>query len=77
MFILLEEAGLKPNRGSYFAALECMGRNPNCSPKVVSRYVAKIHTHRDHKEVCLYQRVSHRITCISAHVTFQKRADTV
>lgn len=53
MFILLEEAGLKPNRGSYFAALECMGRNPNCSPKVVSRYVAKIHTHRDHKEVCL------------------------
>uniref|UniRef100_I3J2B8 DNA-directed RNA polymerase n=1 Tax=Oreochromis niloticus TaxID=8128 RepID=I3J2B8_ORENI len=35
MFILLEEAGLKPNLGSYFAALECMGRNPNCSPKTV------------------------------------------
>ncbi|XP_069550992.1 DNA-directed RNA polymerase, mitochondrial [Brachyistius frenatus] len=37
MFILLEEASLKPNLGSYFAALECMGRNPNCSPRVVSR----------------------------------------
>uniref|UniRef100_A0A672HQR7 DNA-directed RNA polymerase n=1 Tax=Salarias fasciatus TaxID=181472 RepID=A0A672HQR7_SALFA len=33
IFILLEEAGLKPNVGSYAAALECMGRNPNCSPK--------------------------------------------
>lgn len=37
IFILLEEAGLKPNVGSYSAALECMGRNPNCSPKVISR----------------------------------------
>ncbi|KAM6921541.1 DNA-directed RNA polymerase, mitochondrial [Xenentodon cancila] len=37
IFILLEEAGLKPNLGSYSAALECMGRNPNCSPKVISR----------------------------------------
>uniref|UniRef100_A0A672HQW3 DNA-directed RNA polymerase n=2 Tax=Salarias fasciatus TaxID=181472 RepID=A0A672HQW3_SALFA len=37
IFILLEEAGLKPNVGSYAAALECMGRNPNCSPKVISR----------------------------------------
>lgn len=42
MFILLEEAGLKPNLGSYCAALECMGRNPSCSPKVITRYV---HTH--------------------------------
>ncbi|XP_006800467.2 DNA-directed RNA polymerase, mitochondrial [Neolamprologus brichardi] len=42
MFILLEEAGLKPNRGSYFAALECMGRNPNCSPKVVSRCLSQM-----------------------------------
>ncbi|KAM4738485.1 DNA-directed RNA polymerase, mitochondrial [Anableps anableps] len=37
IFILLEEAGLKPNVGSYSAALECMGRSPNCSPKVISR----------------------------------------
>ncbi|KAM4549447.1 DNA-directed RNA polymerase, mitochondrial isoform 2-T2 [Odontesthes bonariensis] len=37
IFILLEEAGLKPNLGSYSAALESMGRNPNCSPKVISR----------------------------------------
>uniref|UniRef100_A0A8C7QDV9 DNA-directed RNA polymerase n=1 Tax=Oncorhynchus mykiss TaxID=8022 RepID=A0A8C7QDV9_ONCMY len=29
MFILIEEAGLKPNLGSYCAALECMGRNPD------------------------------------------------
>ncbi|KAL7396271.1 hypothetical protein ABVT39_003255 [Epinephelus coioides] len=37
MFILLEEAGLKPNLGSYCAALESMGRNPNCSPKIITR----------------------------------------
>uniref|UniRef100_A0A1A7WLC6 DNA-directed RNA polymerase n=2 Tax=Iconisemion striatum TaxID=60296 RepID=A0A1A7WLC6_9TELE len=37
IFILLEEAGLKPNLGSYAAALECMGRSPNCSPKVITR----------------------------------------
>uniref|UniRef100_A0A674DYG5 DNA-directed RNA polymerase n=1 Tax=Salmo trutta TaxID=8032 RepID=A0A674DYG5_SALTR len=36
MFILVEEAGLKPNLGSYCAALECMGRNPDCSPHCVS-----------------------------------------
>uniref|UniRef100_A0A8C6T0L7 DNA-directed RNA polymerase n=1 Tax=Neogobius melanostomus TaxID=47308 RepID=A0A8C6T0L7_9GOBI len=29
IFILLQEAGLKPNLGSYSAALECMGRNTN------------------------------------------------
>jgi DNA-directed RNA polymerase len=37
MFILIEEAGLKPNLGSYCAALECMGRNPDCSPHVINR----------------------------------------
>uniref|UniRef100_H2VAF5 DNA-directed RNA polymerase n=1 Tax=Takifugu rubripes TaxID=31033 RepID=H2VAF5_TAKRU len=37
VFILLEEAGLKPNLGSYCAALECMGRSLNCSPKTVTR----------------------------------------
>ncbi|XP_070687928.1 DNA-directed RNA polymerase, mitochondrial [Pempheris klunzingeri] len=37
IFILLEEAGLKPNVGSYSAALECMGRKPNCSPKLITR----------------------------------------
>ncbi|XP_028260251.1 DNA-directed RNA polymerase, mitochondrial [Parambassis ranga] len=42
IFILLEEAGLKPNVGSYFAALECMGHNPNCSPKVISRCLSQM-----------------------------------
>lgn len=37
IFILLEEAGLKPNLGSYSAALECMGRNPKCLPRVIQR----------------------------------------
>uniref|UniRef100_A0A1A8S093 DNA-directed RNA polymerase n=1 Tax=Nothobranchius rachovii TaxID=451742 RepID=A0A1A8S093_9TELE len=37
IFILLGEAGLKPNRGSYAAALECMGRSPDCSPNVITR----------------------------------------
>uniref|UniRef100_A0A8C4ZDP4 DNA-directed RNA polymerase n=1 Tax=Gadus morhua TaxID=8049 RepID=A0A8C4ZDP4_GADMO len=36
IFILVEEAGLKPNLGSYCAALECMGRSDSC-PRVVSR----------------------------------------
>ncbi|KAG8003580.1 DNA-directed RNA polymerase [Nibea albiflora] len=42
IFILLEEAGLKPNAGSYCAALECMGRNPNCSPKIVTRCLSQM-----------------------------------
>uniref|UniRef100_A0A665WUW3 DNA-directed RNA polymerase n=1 Tax=Echeneis naucrates TaxID=173247 RepID=A0A665WUW3_ECHNA len=37
VFILLEEAGLKPNVASYCAALECIGRSPSCSPKVINR----------------------------------------
>lgn len=37
IFILLEEAGLKPNLASYCAALECMGRSPSCSPRVITR----------------------------------------
>uniref|UniRef100_A0A8C7DZW9 DNA-directed RNA polymerase n=1 Tax=Oncorhynchus kisutch TaxID=8019 RepID=A0A8C7DZW9_ONCKI len=35
MFILVEEAGLKPNLTSYCAALECMGRTPNFDPNNV------------------------------------------
>ncbi|KAG7239014.1 hypothetical protein INR49_030279 [Caranx melampygus] len=42
IFILLEEAGLKPNLGSYCAALECMGRNANCSPKVITRCLSQM-----------------------------------
>ncbi|XP_040896207.1 DNA-directed RNA polymerase, mitochondrial isoform X2 [Toxotes jaculatrix] len=42
MFILLEEAGLKPNLGSYCAALESMGRNPSCSPKVITRCLSQM-----------------------------------
>uniref|UniRef100_A0A671UEM3 DNA-directed RNA polymerase n=1 Tax=Sparus aurata TaxID=8175 RepID=A0A671UEM3_SPAAU len=37
VFIMLEDAGLKPNLGSYCYALECMGRNPDCSPKTIIR----------------------------------------
>lgn len=44
-FMLLEEAGLKPNLGSYTSALECMGRNPDCSPQVVSRCGCLTHVH--------------------------------
>ncbi|XP_051928758.1 DNA-directed RNA polymerase, mitochondrial isoform X1 [Hippocampus zosterae] len=36
LFILLEEAGLRPNIGSYCAALECMGRSAYCAPRVIS-----------------------------------------
>ncbi|XP_030640261.1 DNA-directed RNA polymerase, mitochondrial [Chanos chanos] len=37
LFVLLEEAGLKPNISSYSAALECMGRNPQCSAQIINR----------------------------------------
>ncbi|XP_035379242.1 DNA-directed RNA polymerase, mitochondrial isoform X1 [Electrophorus electricus] len=36
-FVLLEEARLKPNVATYCAALECMGRKSECSPRVISR----------------------------------------
>lgn len=39
VFIMLDDAGLKPNLGSYCHALECMGRNPDCSPNTVIRCV--------------------------------------
>uniref|UniRef100_A0A667WWS5 DNA-directed RNA polymerase n=1 Tax=Myripristis murdjan TaxID=586833 RepID=A0A667WWS5_9TELE len=42
IFILVEEAGLKPNLGSYCAALECMGRTPNCSPRVINRCLSQM-----------------------------------
>ncbi|XP_029286255.1 DNA-directed RNA polymerase, mitochondrial [Cottoperca gobio] len=42
IFILLEEAGLKANLASYSAALECMGRNPNCSPNVITRCLSQM-----------------------------------
>uniref|UniRef100_A0A8C7QF82 DNA-directed RNA polymerase n=1 Tax=Oncorhynchus mykiss TaxID=8022 RepID=A0A8C7QF82_ONCMY len=35
-------AGLKPNLGSYCAALECMGRNPDCSPHVINRVLRQM-----------------------------------
>ncbi|XP_061743914.1 DNA-directed RNA polymerase, mitochondrial isoform X2 [Nerophis ophidion] len=37
LFILLQEAGLRPNTVSYSAALECMGRSANCPPQLISR----------------------------------------
>ncbi|XP_034387343.1 DNA-directed RNA polymerase, mitochondrial isoform X2 [Cyclopterus lumpus] len=42
IFSLLEEASLKPNLGSYCTALECMGRNPNCSPNVITRCLSQM-----------------------------------
>lgn len=42
IFILLEEAGLKPNLGSYCAALECMGRITNCLPRVITRCLSQM-----------------------------------
>ncbi|RXN20383.1 DNA-directed RNA mitochondrial [Labeo rohita] len=37
LFVLIEEAGLKPNVASYSAALECMGRLPECQTCVIKR----------------------------------------
>ncbi|XP_052394383.1 DNA-directed RNA polymerase, mitochondrial isoform X1 [Carassius gibelio] len=37
LFILIEEAGLKPNLESYSAALECMGRMPECKTWIIKR----------------------------------------
>ncbi|XP_051549108.1 DNA-directed RNA polymerase, mitochondrial-like isoform X2 [Myxocyprinus asiaticus] len=37
LFILIEEAGLKPNITSYSAALECMGRMTDCSSWIIHR----------------------------------------
>ncbi|KAF3834971.1 hypothetical protein F7725_027529, partial [Dissostichus mawsoni] len=42
IFIMLEEANLKPNLGSYCSVLECMGRKPNCPPKVVTRCLTQM-----------------------------------
>ncbi|XP_053713267.1 DNA-directed RNA polymerase, mitochondrial [Synchiropus splendidus] len=42
LFILLEEAGLKPDLGSYSAALECMGRNPDFSQRVITRCLTQM-----------------------------------
>ncbi|XP_036970884.1 DNA-directed RNA polymerase, mitochondrial [Acanthopagrus latus] len=42
VFIMLEDAGLKPNLGSYCYVLECMGRNPDCSPKTVVRCLTQM-----------------------------------
>ncbi|KAK1157113.1 DNA-directed RNA polymerase, mitochondrial isoform X1 [Acipenser oxyrinchus oxyrinchus] len=42
LFVLVEEAGLKPNLDSYTAALECMGRSPHCSNRVISRCLQQL-----------------------------------
>ncbi|MGH0156447.1 UNVERIFIED_CONTAM: hypothetical protein FKN15_031511 [Acipenser sinensis] len=42
LFVLVEEAGLKPNLDSYTAALECMGRSPHCSSRVISRCLQQL-----------------------------------
>ncbi|KAM6962613.1 uncharacterized protein FYW47_008290 [Aplochiton taeniatus] len=42
MFILVEEAGLRPNLASYCAALECMGRNPTCSSRIINRCLSQM-----------------------------------
>lgn len=42
IFILLEEAGLKPNLGSYSAALECMGRMTGCRHRIIARCLSRM-----------------------------------
>ncbi|KAJ8383547.1 hypothetical protein AAFF_G00219270 [Aldrovandia affinis] len=42
LFVLMEEAGLKPNLTSYAAALECMGRKPDPSPRVILRCLEQL-----------------------------------
>ncbi|MBN3303172.1 RPOM protein, partial [Amia calva] len=42
LFVMLEEAGLKPNLSSYCAALECMGRHGSCSPRVINRCLQQL-----------------------------------
>ncbi|KAJ7993063.1 hypothetical protein DPEC_G00268550 [Dallia pectoralis] len=42
LFVLVEEAGLKPNLSSYSAALECLGRTPNCDPSLINRILQQI-----------------------------------
>ncbi|XP_051978328.1 DNA-directed RNA polymerase, mitochondrial [Xyrauchen texanus] len=42
LFILIEEAGLKPNAASYCAALECMGRMTDCSTWIIHRCLEQI-----------------------------------
>nr|XP_023700034.1 DNA-directed RNA polymerase, mitochondrial isoform X1 [Paramormyrops kingsleyae] len=42
LFIMVEEAGLKPNLTTYSAALECMGRNASCSPRVIGRCLQQL-----------------------------------
>ncbi|XP_077082544.1 DNA-directed RNA polymerase, mitochondrial [Siphateles boraxobius] len=37
LFVLIEEAGLKPNVTSYCAALECMGRMSECEKWIITR----------------------------------------
>ncbi|XP_078054386.1 DNA-directed RNA polymerase, mitochondrial [Mustelus asterias] len=42
LFSLVEEAELKPNLDCYMAALECMGRMENCSPRVIERCLQQL-----------------------------------
>ncbi|XP_066503775.1 DNA-directed RNA polymerase, mitochondrial [Hoplias malabaricus] len=49
LFILVEEAGLKHNEASYCAALECMGRNPEFPPRIISRCVQQM----EEDDLCL------------------------
>ncbi|KAL3047593.1 hypothetical protein OYC64_021729 [Pagothenia borchgrevinki] len=42
IFIMLKEANLKPNLGSFCSVLECMGRKPNCPPEVVTRCLTQM-----------------------------------
>uniref|UniRef100_A0A8C9TYU4 DNA-directed RNA polymerase n=1 Tax=Scleropages formosus TaxID=113540 RepID=A0A8C9TYU4_SCLFO len=42
LFVMVEEAGLKSNLRTYQAALECMGRNQSCSPRVIARCLQQL-----------------------------------
>ncbi|XP_077463991.1 DNA-directed RNA polymerase, mitochondrial [Stigmatopora argus] len=45
LFLLIEEAGLRPNIGSYCAALECMGRRDHSSPEIINRCLNQMTRH--------------------------------
>ncbi|KAL4658925.1 DNA-directed RNA polymerase, mitochondrial isoform X1 [Arapaima gigas] len=42
LFVMVEEAGLKPNLSTYHAALECMGRNQSCTSRVITRCLEQL-----------------------------------
>ncbi|XP_070764793.1 DNA-directed RNA polymerase, mitochondrial [Enoplosus armatus] len=83
VFILLEEAGLKPNLGSYCAALESMGRNPDCSPKIITRCLSQMEEDGlsvdDVFSQCVFRQDERDMVLKAVHIVqpdYQPRPDT-